>query len=109
EGYRGTFGAVPTGRFTIRASGGYTRSNPWLQIQANVFDAKIEVPQVEESAARGAALVAIKREGKIQEFPEPEIRKVIRPEPEKVEHYDSLYRDQTEFYRFLADYYEKRV
>lgn len=95
--------------FTIRASGGYIRSNPWLQIQANVFDAKIEVPQVEESAARGAALVAMRGEGEIRELPEPRIGKVIRPEPEKVELYDSLYRDQAEYYRFLADYYERRV
>ncbi|MBS3787532.1 gluconokinase [Candidatus Bipolaricaulota bacterium] len=94
---------------TIRASGGYTRSNSWLQIQADVFDAKIEVPEVEESAARGAALVAMQGEGEIRELPEPLIGKVIRPEHEKVELYESLYRDQAEYYRFLADYYKKRV
>lgn len=76
---------------TIRASGGYTRSNPWLQIQANVFDAKIEVPQMEESVARGAALVGMQGEGDIRELPEPCIGKVIRPEPEKVDLYNSLY------------------
>jgi len=93
---------------TIRASGGYTRSDPWLRIQADVFDAKIEVPEVEESAARGAALIAMQGEGEIQEFPEPRLKKVFRPEPENVEVYDTLYEDQAEYYEFLAGYYEKR-
>ena len=95
--------------FTLRASGGYTRSDLWLQIQADVFDAKIEVPEVPESAARGAAIVAMQGEGVIQDFPEPKIKKVFRPVPENVEIYDTLYRDQAEYYEFLADYYEKRV
>ncbi len=91
---------------TIRASGGYTRSKPWLQIQADVFDSRIEVPIEEESAARGAAMAAMKDRGVLEEFPDPEIRQVFTPDRERARLYQQLYENHMELYRFLVSYYE---
>lgn len=43
----------------IRANGGYTKSEPWLQIQADIFNKEILVPEVQEASALGAAFLSM--------------------------------------------------
>lgn len=47
----------------IRATGGYTRSRQWLQMQADVFGTPIETVSVSEAAAFGAACLAAEGSG----------------------------------------------
>lgn len=89
----------------IRASGGYSKSDPWLQIQANLFNAPIEVPVEEEAAAKGAVMIAMKEEGDLENFKDAEIAKAIYPDPEQVQIYEDLYRRHVKVYNCLVDYY----
>ena len=43
----------------LRASGGFARSELWQQMLADIFDRTIEVPEVIESSALGAAVLAL--------------------------------------------------
>lgn len=53
---------------SIRANGGYIRSLPWMQIQADVFGAEITVPKVKEASALGAAYTAMLAVGKVSDL-----------------------------------------
>jgi gluconokinase len=43
----------------IMANGGYTNSEPWLQMQADIFNKEILVPEVQEASALGAAFLTM--------------------------------------------------
>ena len=43
----------------IMANGGYTNSDPWLQIQADIFNKEILVPEVQEASSLGAAFICM--------------------------------------------------
>ena len=43
----------------IRANGGYTKSDLWLQIQADIFNKEILVPEVQEASSLGAAFLCM--------------------------------------------------
>ena len=44
----------------LRVTGGFIESDLWLQIVADVLDSELEVPQVDEAVAYGAALLAMR-------------------------------------------------
>jgi gluconokinase len=44
----------------LRVTGGFVGSDLWLQIVADVLDSELEVPQVDEAVAYGAALLAMR-------------------------------------------------
>lgn len=44
----------------LRVTGGFVESELWLQIVADVLDSELEVPQVDEAVAYGAALLAMR-------------------------------------------------
>ncbi|CAA7602677.1 glycerol kinase [Acididesulfobacillus acetoxydans] len=47
----------------VRVSGGFTRSEFWRQLLADVLDVKLEVPDVSEASCYGAAVLAAKALG----------------------------------------------
>lgn len=82
----------------IMATGGAVRANPeWAQILADVLGRPIELSGVEESSARGAAVLALERLG---ETPEPPpLGETLEPRAERTE----MYRAARERQRALYD------
>lgn len=58
---------VPT---EIQATGGFTRSEVWKQILADIFETQIDVPQNYESSCLGAAVMGMYSLGYIQDLSE---------------------------------------
>lgn len=67
------FGADKTTK--IYATGGFTKSDIWVQMMADIFDRRIAVPNSSESTAIGACLLAMKALGEIQDW--KEAKKII--------------------------------
>ena len=85
----------------LRASGGFARSDLWQQMLADIFNRKIEIPDVIESSAFGAAMLALWALGEWDELAPPEERAVPhplhpsiiqtkRPIPENVRRYQKI-------------------
>jgi gluconokinase len=79
----------------VIANGGYTNSDIWLQIQADVFDRDIAVAGVGEASAFGAAYVGMAATGMINSLKQPlpamQVQKVIRPTKENSKTYKEMY------------------
>lgn len=86
----------------IRATGGYIRSEAWLQMQADIFNKEILVCPVIETSALGAAylaMVAVGAAGSIRDtLPSMKPRKVITPVAENHEIYALAYKRAMEVY-----------
>jgi len=84
----------------IRASGGYINLDAMLQMQADIFNTKISVPKVEEAAALGAALIALKSLGIISDITgfDLEIKKTFYPNREK----HLVYMERYQIYKKLV-------
>jgi len=91
----------------VVASGGYTKNNLWLRIQADLFNLPINIMAEKEGAAMGAAIVAMFSQGKIKDFKEfePEIEKSILPCKENVEKYRKVYENHLKAYKCLEKYF----
>ena len=87
----------------IRANGGYTASDIWLQIQADVFGKEIAVAGVEEAAVFGVAYTAMVAVGEIsslkQFLPAMEVKKIIRPIEANTEIYRRSYQQFKDLYK----------
>ena len=60
----------------IRASGGFARSQAWLQMMADVFGQEVVTPEVYEASGFGAAVLAMYAVGAIAHL--TEVHKLIR-------------------------------
>ena len=80
----------------IKASGGYSRSDIWLQIQADVFNKDIETLNISDTAVLGASYIAMLAIGAISSFekglPVMEPYKIIKPIKENIEIYKNIYK-----------------
>lgn len=65
---------------SIYATGGFTKSDFWVQMMADVFDQKVVVPNSSESTAIGACLLAMKALGEIKDWKEAKRLIVIEKE-----------------------------
>jgi len=94
-------------KLKIRASGGYTRSKLWLEIQANLFNLPIEVPSETEAASLGAVMLAMFAQGKLTDLVnfEPQIKEKIFPEEDKTKKYHQIYQRHVNLYRLLEGYF----
>ncbi len=81
--------------FDIRVSGSFTRSDLWLQILADVFNQNINVPNVNEGAAFGAAVLGFVSAGVLSDISATAdvvtVTKSYKPRPEIVDIYKQLY------------------
>jgi len=77
----------------IHASGGYIGSDFMLQMQADIFNKEISVPAVKEASATGAAIIALKSIGEIQDISDvkTEIEKTFYPNKKRHEQYMERY------------------
>ncbi|MHB8276320.1 MAG: gluconokinase [Candidatus Humimicrobiaceae bacterium] len=80
----------------IKASGGYSRSDIWLQIQADVFNKNIETLNINDTAVLGASYVAMLAIGAIDSFENGlsvmKPYKIIKPTEKNVEIYEKAYK-----------------
>ena len=86
----------------IKCNGGYTNSDIWLKIQADVFGKEIAVAGIEEATAFGAAYTAMAAVGAIgslnHELPVMKASRVILPNPENGETYQKGFKLFKEIY-----------
>jgi gluconokinase len=103
----------------IRASGGFARSQEWLQIMANLFGYEVLKPEVHEGSGFGAAVLAMHAVGALTEL--SDVQKLIRishrhqPDPHVCRSYHDLfsiyeriYQNVVEEFTELADYQRVR-
>lgn len=106
----------------IRASGGFARSQPWLQMTADIFGSTVVLPEVFEASGFGAAVLAMYATGKLAELEDVETLiwgnnaesadRIHRYQPdtqltqryrELFQIYERLYHNQIELFQTLAD------
>jgi gluconokinase len=79
----------------IRVSGSFTRSELWLQILADVFNQNVNVPNVNEGAAFGAAVLGFVSAGVLKDIADTAsfvtVAKAYSPSPEAAQQYKRLY------------------
>ena len=89
----------------IKASGGYSHSDVWLQIQADVFNKNIEVLNINDAAVLGASYIAMLAAGSISSFeqglPVMKPYKNIKPVKENVKIYEKAYKKFVELNSLL--------
>jgi gluconokinase len=95
----------------IRATGGYIKSDVWLQMQADIFNKEILVCPVSETSALGAAYLAMAAVGAISGIrdilPSMKPKKVVTPIAENHEVYIRSYKKAMEVYGNV--YYRQRT
>ena len=53
---------------TIKATGGFAKSEVWRQMMADIFDTNLSVPESYESSCLGACVLGMKALGEIEDF-----------------------------------------
>ena len=109
----------PAGVKEVRASGGFARSDQWVQLLADMIGKPVKLPKVKENSALGAAILAMKATGAIKSLPEssglvkvsktfePDLRKT-RFYQERLEMFKRLYKDLEKDFELWAKMQEKR-
>lgn len=91
----------------LRATGGFTHSPLWLQIVADILDVELELPEVSEATACGAAFVGLVALGLIDRLDDVQhlttVRERIRPDPANRSMYEATHRHYAELTNQLAD------
>ena len=80
----------------LRVCGGVSKSRTLPQVMADVLNARVLVPELEEGSAMGAALCAAVGSGKVSSFGEAVAAMIhwereLTPDPERVAAYQALY------------------
>ena len=88
----------------IRATGGGSRSDPWMQIMANVLGHEITTLESDEGSSMGAAMLAARASGAFGSVAEAAAcwvkeKKTVRPAPESVKRFDDKYRKYLKLHR----------
>jgi gluconokinase len=95
----------------IRASGGFTHSDLWLQIIASVLNYDISIPASGETSSLGAAFWALLGSGVVERFedlrPLVQVTSTYHPESQESLLYDSLYQIYMDLYFQLRDMFER--
>lgn len=78
----------------LRVTGGFVESDLWLQIVADVLNSELQVPEVEEAVAYGAALLGRFALGRIDDLEtvadDFRIARTVTPDPARVARYDDV-------------------
>lgn len=90
----------------VRATGGFTRSETWLSIVADVFGVPLALPAVTEGSAFGAAVLARLATGSLKSLTEVadrlRIAHTVEPDPARTSLYRELYGHYLDLYRKLT-------
>lgn len=91
----------------VRASGGFARSDLWLQIMSDVFGRTVHVPTIAEGSALGAALLALIAVGEIPDLAQAArlvtLSASFEPDPKNHAVYQELYSIYNSIYFKLQD------
>jgi gluconokinase len=91
----------------VRASGGFARSNLWLQIMSDVFGRTVHIPTTAEGSALGAALLALIAVGEIPDLAHAAqlvtLSTSFEPDPKRHAVYQELYTIYNNIYFKLQD------
>ncbi|WP_137624938.1 gluconokinase [Lactiplantibacillus pingfangensis] len=96
-----------TGPFTnLQASGGFTRSETWLQILADTFDTTVTIPASFESSSLGAAILGFDSLGVISDLSAAQT--MVQPDQQRQPNATNVavYRDLYPIYEQLATAYQ---
>ncbi len=91
----------------IRASGGFARSESWLQMTADLFGYEVLVPEVFEGSGFGAAVLAMVAVGQLARL--EDVEQLIRvnnrycPNPEVSHRYHQLFELYDRIYKNTMD------
>lgn len=91
----------------VRASGGFARSDAWLQLLADMTGAPVSLPLVRENSALGAAILAMKAAGALKSFTGVrrmvKVKKVFQPDKRKT----VFYSERLAMFKDLYNHLEK--
>ena len=98
----------------VRANGGGAKSDLWLQIQADIFNANVVTMNMEEGPAAGAAIMAAVGAGAFRNVDEAcdqiiKIKKITEPIRENVKRYNDYYQTYGALYPALKEIYRKQA
>ena len=88
-------------REVVATGAGLLHDPDWIQIMADALARPIAVSDVPEASLRGAAVLALERNGR--EVAEAPIREVVEPRPERAEAYRAAREEQQRLYELLYD------
>jgi len=95
----------------IIASGGFTGSEPWLQLLADVFDRKVVAYEKYEASAAGAAMIGAVACDDFSHYkeisPEFSIKTVKTPRPKIKQKYDKIYPLHNQIYDSNKKFFDK--
>ena len=95
----------------IYANGGFTKSEVWVQILADVFNVKVHVTDTAEGSALGAAILGMKSLGVLDRLADAQnlisIKKTYLPDPEAHNVYSKNYAVFEKLYPSIKDAFNK--
>ena len=88
----------------INISGGFTKSEIWVQTLADITGKKLAILQADDASAVGAAFIALKIIGVMKEYPETSNGLVIyQPNPANRDIYDKNFTIYKQLYTALKE------
>ena len=95
----------------LKATGGFSKSELWRQMMADIFDTPLSVPESYESSCLGACLIGLKALGEIEDYSVVEHMVGTtfehQPEEENVQVYQELLPLFIDLSRSLTEHYHK--
>ena len=86
----------------INISGGFTKSEVWVQALADITEKNLAILQADDASAVGAAFIALRNIGSIREYPSASSDlNIFRPNPETREVYKRSFRIYKQLYQDL--------
>ncbi len=94
---------------TIRVVGGGAKNKTWCSIIADNIKMPIEIPEIDEGGAYGAAMLAAKGKGLDQKSLSKwvKVRETVQPDASKFEQYDKFHKQYKGLYTDLKDRFKK--
>ena len=95
----------------LKATGGFSKSELWRQMMADIFDTPLSVPESYESSCLGACLLGLKALGEIEDY--SVVEEMVgttfehQPETESVQAYQELLPLFIDLSRSLTEHYHK--
>lgn len=98
----------------VRANGGGAKSDLWLQIQADIYNANVLTMNMEEGPAAGGAIMAAVGAGHFGSIQEAcdawiKVKSVTEPIAENVKRYNDYYQTYRDLYPALRDMYARQA
>jgi gluconokinase len=84
----------------VATGGGLLRDRDWIQIMADALARPVHVSAVPEASLRGAAVLALERDG--HEVAHPPVAEVVEPRADRADAYRAAREDQQKLYDALA-------